>query len=161
MSGSVKHIFIASARGASMQSLRKVKAVADSGLVGDRYSNAEIRRSLDYQLTLIEMENIESFCRETGLELLPSDPRRNLVTSGVRLNELNGQQFSIGSVQLQALDLCEPCSTFVEYTHEKVLRYFVGRGGLRCRIIKGGIIRVGDEIKNTNAAKKHTLSKTV
>jgi MOSC domain-containing protein YiiM len=126
--------------------LRDVEALADIGLRGDRYAEEANRKSPDYQLTLIELENIEAFARVSGLPLAPHEPRRNLVTLGVRLNELRGKRFKIGEAELEGIELCEPCGTFAKRTHPQVVRFFVHRGGLRCRIVKGGHIRIGDAI---------------
>lgn len=144
--GTVKHIFIAAERGAPMVALSEVEAVGDSGLKGDRYAQAQNRKSADYQLTLIELENIDAFAKASGVPLAPHDPRRNLVTFGVRLNELCGKRFSIGGVEIEGLELCEPCGTFAKRTHPDVVRFFVHKGGLRCRIISGGMMRVGDKV---------------
>jgi MOSC domain-containing protein YiiM len=149
--GTVKHIFIAAERGAPMVALAEVEAVSDSGLKGDRYAQAQNRKSADYQLTLIELENIDAFAKGSGLHLAPHDPRRNLVTLGVRLNELCGKRFFVGGVELEGLELCEPCGTFAKRTHSEVVRFFVHKGGLRCRIVRGGTIRVGDEVAETAA----------
>ena len=129
-----------------MMPLKDVEALADMGLCGDRYAEEANRKSPKYQLTLIEIENIEAFARASGLPLAPHEPRRNLVTIGVRLNELCGKRFSIGGAELEGLELCEPCGTFAKRTHPQVVRFFVHRGGLRCRILKGGHIRVGDAV---------------
>ena len=149
--GTVKHIFVAAECGSPMLSLAEVEAVTDVGLQGDRYLQAQNRKSADFQLTLIEGENIEAFAQASGLPLAPHEPRRNLVTTGVRLNELCGRRFSVGSVELEGLELCEPCGTFARRTHPQVVRYFVHKGGLRCRIIRGGIIRVGDAVAEAAA----------
>lgn len=144
--GSIKHIFIAPDRGGLMLGLAEVEAIADCGLRGDRYAEAGNRSSPDCQLTLIELENIEAFAEASGLPLAPHEPRRNLVTQGVRLNDFCGQRFHVGAVELEGLELCEPCALFAERTTPQVVRYFVHRGGLRCRIVKGGVLRVGDEV---------------
>ena len=149
--GTVRHIFVAAECGSPMLSLEEVEAVTDIGLRGDRYAQAQNRKSADYQLTLIELENIEAFVQASGLPLAPHEPRRNLVTVGVRLNELCGEHFLVGSVELEGLELCEPCGTFAKRTHPQVVRHFVHKGGLRCRIIRGGVIRVGDAIAQTAA----------
>ena len=144
--GTVKHIFTAPDRGAPMVPQAEVEAVGDSGLKGDRYAQSRNRKSPDYQLTLIELENIDAFASASGLPLAPHEPRRNLVTLGVRLNELCGKRFSVGGVELEGLELCEPCALFAKRTHPEVVRFFVHKGGLRCRIVSGGMIRVGDEV---------------
>jgi len=144
--GTVAHIFVAPGRGAPMLAFSWVEAVADSGLVGDRYADASIRRGPDHQLTLIELENIRAFEAETGLVLSPDAPRRNIVTSGISLNEFVGRRFRVGPVIAEGLELCEPCRLFKKRTHPEVLRFFVKKGGLRARIAAGGVISIGDSV---------------
>lgn len=144
---SIVQIFVAAKRGAPMRALREVEAFADRGLDGDRYASAKNRKTPDYQLTLIELENIEAFTHATGLSLSTDAPRRNIVTSGIRLNDLCGKHFNIGEVELEGLELCEPCALFAKRTHREVIKLFLRKGGLRARIIKGGVIRVGENIE--------------
>jgi len=129
-----------------MSAEQSVEALVDGGLAGDRYSEAKNRRSPDYQVTFIELEHIEAFTQATGLPLAPEMPRRNIITRGVRLNGLCGKRFSVGRARFEGLALCEPCSLFAQRTHRDVLKFFVGKGGLRARIVSGGVIRVGDSI---------------
>lgn len=144
--GRVTHLYIAPERGAVFVPVSQVEALTDVGLRGDRYSVASNRRSADYQVTLIEHEHIDAFARRTGFPLDPGAPRRNIVTAGVRLNDLVGETFTVGDAQLVGLELCEPCTLFRDRTHVDVLTFFVRKGGLRARIQSGGIIRVGDPI---------------
>ncbi len=134
-----------------MHEITEAEAVADCGLLGDRYAHPGNRKSPDYQLTLIEAENIAAFAQASGLPMAPHDPRRNVVTVGVRLNDLCGKQFRLGDAELEGLELCEPCATFARQTHPEVVRFFVHRGGLRCRILQGGRFRVGDEVRVAGA----------
>jgi MOSC domain-containing protein YiiM len=129
-----------------MSSLTAVEALPGVGLAGDRYAEAKNRRGPDYEVTLIESENIEAFAKATGRELTPEMPRRNIVTAGVRLNPLLGQQFLIGRAVFEGLELCEPCSLFAKRTYSEVLDFFRGKGGLRARIVSGGLVRIGDPI---------------
>jgi len=143
----VVQIFVAAKRGAPMSAQQSVEALTDGGLTGDRYSEAKNRRSPDYQVTFIELENIEAFTQATGLPLTPDMPRRNIVTRGIRLNGLCGKRFSVGTARFEGLELCEPCSLFAKRTHRQVIQFFTGKGGLRARIVSGGEIRVGDAIE--------------
>jgi MOSC domain-containing protein YiiM len=81
-----------------MSALTSVEALPGMGLAGDRYVEPKNRRSPDYEVTLIELENIKGFAQATGLELAPEMPRRNIVTAGVPLNGLlvSGGILSVG-----------------------------------------------------------------
>jgi len=117
------------------------------GIVGDRYFKATNRKGPDYQLSLIELENIDAFNAEFGAQLTPDAPRRNIVTSGVRLNDLCGRQFQVGPLLLEGLELCEPCRLFKVRTDPRTLKFFEGKGGLRTRVLTGGVLEVGALIK--------------
>jgi MOSC domain-containing protein YiiM len=140
----IEHIFVASGKGEPVRPVDSVEALSEQGLRGDRYAHAGNRVAPDYQVTLIEIENIEAFTRATGLALAPGMPRRNIVTRGIRLNELRGKRFRVGGATFEGLELCEPCAVFAEVTHREALKFFVRKGGLRARIIAGGEVRVGD-----------------
>lgn len=101
----------------------------------------------EYQITLIEAEAIEAFSREYGIEFKPAAARRNLVTRGIPLNELVGNEIVVGEVTLRGIRLCEPCSHLAQVSHQSVLPGLVHRGGLRAQILTEGIIRVGDPIR--------------
>ena len=127
-----------------MEPRQSVAALTDGGLDGDRYADPANRRGPDYQVTLIESENIAAFSAMVDVPFTPDMPRRNIVTRGVRLNELCGRRFKVGGATFEGLELCEPCSLFAKRTHRNVLKYFPRRGGLRARIVMGGEIRIGD-----------------
>lgn len=142
----IRHIFLAPLKGAPSRPVPHVEALAGAGLEGDRYAEPRNRKDPTHEVTLIEAESIEAFTRETGLAMAPHAPRRNLVTEGVRLNDLVGRRFRVGEAVLEGLELCEPCGKFARATHREALKFFVGRGGLRARIVTGGVIRVGDRV---------------
>jgi len=144
--GTLLHIFVSPEKGGVMIPVNDIEVLPDCGLKGDRYAKSKNRKRKADQLTLIENENIISFTRETGLPLKPHEPCRNLVTTGINLNGLCGKRFRIGNIELEGLELCEPCSKFAKNTYPEALRFFVRRGGLNARIIQGGIISLGDEI---------------
>ena len=123
----IAHVFVAEKRGSPMRAVASVEALAEVGLRGDRYVEASARPSPDYQVTLIELENIAAFVRTTGLDLTAEMPRRNLVTVGIGLNALVGKRFSVGDAVLEGLALCEPCRLFAKRTHAAVLEFFAGK----------------------------------
>lgn len=81
------------------------------------------------------------------MALEPADTRRNLVTRGVRLNELVGRRFRVGEVTLKGVRLCETCGHLEQLAGTKLRPFLAGRAGLRAGIVIGGVIRVGDAIQ--------------
>jgi MOSC domain-containing protein YiiM len=141
--GRIEHIFIAQAKGAPIEAVQSAEASAERGLRGDRYASDRNRKDAGQQITLIEVEWIERFVAATGLAMAPREPRRNLVTRGIDLNALLGKRFTVGECELEGVELCEPCAKWARNTHQEVVRFFVHRGGLNARILKGGAIAVG------------------
>ena len=149
--GRVEHILVAPLKNAPIRALEVVEALQEEGLEGDR--NARPGRSPGAQLTLIEAEHLEGFSAATGFSMEPGMPRRNLVTRGVRLNDLVGKRFRVGEALCEGIELCEPCRKWQARTHVEVLRYFKGKGGLRARIVEGGVVRTGDAIRPLEASR--------
>jgi MOSC domain-containing protein YiiM len=150
--GCVVEILIAGASGLDMAPTNEVRAVPGKGLQGDRYFRgigtfSPTPQKPDFELTLIELENVQAFAAQTGLQFTPSQARRNIVTSGVRLNDLVDRDFYIGEVRIRGLRLCEPCNHLAKQSLPEVLRGLLHKGGLRAQILSEGLIRVGDVIR--------------
>jgi len=154
MTGTVVAIFTAAAAEAPIQSVPTAQLQAGRGIVGDRYFTSdgtfseklEGKGNSDWEVTLIETEEIDNFNEQSGCKFGYGDFRRNIATRGIRLNSFVGTQFSIGGVKLEGIRLCEPCAHLAGLTDERVLPSLVGRGGLRARILNSGTISVGDGI---------------
>ncbi len=130
----------------AIRSVNNVKAIAGKGLVNEyHFKNNNDKRC---QITLIEIENINYYNHKYGVSIPSIDFRRNIITEGIRLNELVGSEFSIGKVKVKAHDLCRPCKYLQESLKQKnIIREFLQKGGLRCEILTDGEIFVDDKIK--------------
>jgi MOSC domain-containing protein YiiM len=149
--GRLLAICIAPAAGAPMQNVNSIELIAGQGLNGDRYAikaGAFQKGRIEpaQEVTLIEQEALEAALRDYKLELTHAESRRNLLTSGVPLNHLVGRVFHVGDTVLEGLELCEPCKYLQRLTGKEVVRALQHRGGLRARIIGGGMIQLGDDI---------------
>ena len=150
--GSVTEILIAAAPGCAMIATPTVRAVPGKGLEGDRYflglgTFSPQPQKSDFELTLIEQENVQDFSANSGLAFTAADARRNIVTQGVRLNELVGQEFYLGEVRIRGIRLCEPCSHLAKTGFPDVLRGLLHKGGLRAQILSAGQICVQDIVR--------------
>jgi MOSC domain-containing protein YiiM len=148
--GRVVAIHIAAAGSAPVQSLAKVRAVANRGLEGDRYfTNSGTYSSqpgTGRDVTLIEIEAIEALKRDYQIDLDPALARRNIVTRDVALNHLVDREFQLGEAVLRGTRLCEPCAHLERLTCKGIMRGLVHRGGLRADVVKAGTIRIGDAV---------------
>ena len=123
-----------------------VEAVAGKGLKSDRfYKNDNNKKS---QITIIEKENIDDLNKLTNSYIPYQNFRRNIITEGVKLNNLLNKEIMIGNVKLKAHDLCQPCKYLQDILKkENLVKYLLNKGGLRCEILTSGKISVGDVIK--------------
>ena len=144
MPGSVEQINIAAVESELPRPVEAVEVTAE-GVVGDRYAQSR-------DLTLIEAEALEGLRGDTGIELSAAECRRQVLTRGIRLNDLVGERFTVGGVECVGQELCEPCNHLQGLTYTGVLRGLVHRGGLRADIVSGGRIAVGDEIARVSSA---------
>ena len=156
-SGSVEAVYISAQAEALPSAVDAVGAVAGKGLEGDRYFDddgtfSDDPRSSGRDITLIEAEAIEGLARDTGIELAAAETRRNVVTRGVALNDLVGRRFTVGEAECVGRRLCDPCSHLEKLTRPGVLKGLVERGGLRADVVRGGVIRPGDAVRELGAA---------
>lgn len=146
----VERIFISPARGAAQVERERIALRRGMGVVGDR--NFGISKHPGQNLTLVEAEEIECFCAEQARAADLSLTRRNLVTRGVRLNDLVNAEFRIGNVTLRGVELCEPCVVLGSALADKslatraVVKRWVGRGGLRVDVLSDGEIVRGAQV---------------
>ena len=126
-----------------------IEVETNKGVVGDRhYKNFNDPYC---QLTLIESENIDYYNTKYGLNISYVDFRRNIITKGIKLNNLVGKKLLIGNVKVEGIDLCRPCKHLSEILNQNnIIKEFLRRGGLRCQILSSSKININDEIKILN-----------
>jgi MOSC domain-containing protein YiiM len=117
-----------------------VECVAGRGLRGDRFFDHQ--ENYKGQVTFFALETYLAICHDLGVnDKPPSAFRRNVITVGVDLNELIGQEFRIQGVHFRGTEECRPCywmeQAFAPGAHE----FLKGRGGLRAEILSDGILR--------------------
>ena len=145
--GTVEQIAIAPKAGALPAPVAGVRAEAGHGLEGEYHWSAT--PDPGQSITLIAAEALEGLRDDTGIELSHEASRRNVLTRGVDLNALVGRRFTVGAVECEGVELCEPCNRLAKLTERGVLRGLVHRGGLRADILTGGEIAVGDAVRAT------------
>ena len=123
--------------------LESVSLKAGKGIQGDRFEYSQ------YPVTFISEEVMQEVC--SNLEL-PYDPglfRRNIAISGINLTQLIGKRFSIGrdysqeSTLFEGIEHCAPCTWMNAVMKKGAYRLMQGRGGLRARVIEGGVLKTG------------------
>ena len=142
MSGILESISLSPRHGVPQHAANQATLTAGRGLEGDRYAGDGI-------VSLIEAEAVQRFNDATGLNIVPAQTGRNMVTRGVTLNPLLGKQFQIGDVLVEGVELCEPCATLgarlstETVSARDIVRAFLNSGGLRVRVLSSGTLVPG------------------
>ena len=142
----VYKIGISNKNNQKIKEVNSIDVLANQGVLGDRHFK-EFNDPYN-QLSLIESENTDYYNNKYGLNIPYLDFRRNIVTKGIKLNNLVGKKLQIGKVKLEGIDLCRPCKHLSEdLNQDNIIKEFLRGGGLRCQILSSSTIEVGDKIK--------------
>ena len=148
----IERIFTRPSLGGPQIERQTVCVVAGSGIEGDRYFDRHDEPGQN--ITFIEAEAIESFLEAQGLPSDLSISGRNVVTRGVRLNDLVGQEFTVGGLLFLGVELCEPCLGLGEKLATstlpvaKVVKGLVHKAGLRADALSSGALTLGDPFRS-------------
>ena len=137
-------IAVRPARRADMILLEQCEVTCEEGLAGDHLSRPSSR-----QLTILSEENWLEACRELGTELPWQTRRANLLIRGYRFgwNDV-GRHLKIGTLVLKITRETTPCRRMDEQQQGLMSALSTNwRGGVCCRVIHGGVIRLGDSIE--------------
>jgi MOSC domain-containing protein YiiM len=121
----------------------QIECVAGHGIRGDRFYN--YRDNYKGQITFFSLEVFEKLAQHFGMTNKSAGAaRRNVVVSGVELNDLIGEEFSIQGVRLRGTAHCKPCYWLDQAIAPGAEEFLQGNGGLRAQILSDGVIAVGD-----------------
>jgi MOSC domain-containing protein YiiM len=121
----------------------QIECVAGRGIRGDRFY--DYRDNYKGEITFFSFEVFERLAQHFGLtEKSPGAVRRNVVVSGVELNDLIGEEFSIQGVRLRGTAHCKPCYWLDQAIAPGAEKFLEGNGGLRAQILSDGVIAIGD-----------------
>lgn len=146
--GRVEWLGIRPERREPVQIVESIELSEKKGILGDHYSGQSGNR----HVTLIQAEHLPVIAAFSGLsELDPALLRRNIVVSGMNLLALKDQTIQIGeagphSVVLEITGQCHPCSKMETALGPGGYNALRGHGGMTAKVVKEGVIRVGDEV---------------
>jgi MOSC domain-containing protein YiiM len=125
-----------------MVEVRQVDCVAGSGLVGDRFFN--FKPNYKGQVTFFALEVYERLCEQFNESSKPvSAFRRNIITSGIDLNSLIGEEFEIQGVRFRGCEESKPCHWMEQAFAPGAEAALAGNGGLRAKVLSNGSLTVG------------------
>ena len=148
--GTIVWIGLRPQRRHAMHVVQTAKLIVGNGLEGDRFSS---KTQSKRQVTLIQAEHLAAIASYLGRESIdPTLLRRNLVTKGINLLALKNKKFNIGKALLEFSGECHPCSRMEENLGTGGYNAMRGHGGITARVLEGGEITVGDEIRKFSIA---------
>ena len=123
------------------------EAYRDGGVVGGSRGGesrvrgcAHARPGGKRQVLFMDIETLRD------MDLSPGIIRENITTEGIDVNALRaGQRLRVGEAELEVSVVCEPCE-LMEEIRPGLMTALVGRRGMMCRVVKGGMVRQGDEV---------------
>ena len=141
--GRVEWIGIRPERRGPVSAVQSVEVSVTKGLIGDHYSGQSGNR----HVTLIQAEHLPVVAALTGRDTLnPALVRRNVVVAGLNLLALKDQLIQIGDTILQITGQCHPCSKMEIALGPGGYNAMRGHGGMTAKVVRGGVIRVGDTV---------------
>jgi len=152
--GVVRYLHITPRAFLPMRAMPELRLIAGRGIEGDRYMIGREEGFYSHkpeegrQITLFEFETLVALKRDHNIDLGPEEHRRNVTVAGVPLTHLVGRQFWLGATLLESTRLSIPCRHIEEITGKAICDPLINRSGLNCKILKGGIVRVGDAVRN-------------
>lgn len=135
-----------------MELLTNASVSPAAGVEGD-YKGAKYPRR---QITILAIEDWKRAISDVGstLDNLPWHLRRaNILTEGWDPAKTVGSLVTIGDIQLEVTGLTTPCSRMEEIASGLLKALWKdGRGGIACRVTKGGVVSLGDCIATSKVA---------
>jgi len=128
----------------------EIECVAGHGIRGDRYF--DFKDNYKGQITFFSLEVFDELCRAMQIQACsPSLARRNVITRGVDLNELIGQEFEVQGVRFLGMEECRPCYWMDSAFAPGAQEFLKGRGGLRAKILTNGELHSNTRILEASA----------
>ena len=130
-------------KGTSKQDIREAYIEENYGVENDAHADSETHR----QVSLIAIESINKM-KELGFDVKPGDYAENLTTEGINVCGLPvGTRVQVGDeVVLEISQIGKECHTRCAI-YKKMGQCIMPEEGVFARVIRGGTVRTGDEIR--------------
>ena len=143
--GRLEWIGMARAAGGDIEVVAEALVEVGTGIHGEHHAR---KGGGDRQVTLLQAEHLPVVAALTGHATVgPELLRRNLLVSGINLNSLERARFRVGEVLLEGTGDCAPCSQMEKNLGPGGYQATRGHSGICARVLEGGTIRVGDEVR--------------
>lgn len=142
LKGKVVSVNISDTKGVVKVPIEKGEFIEEFGLKGDAHAGKWHR-----QVSLLGVESIDKMKREGLYDLQLGDFAENITTSGILLYELPvGTILKVGECELEVTQIGKQCHEGCAIK-KKVGDCVMPREGIFARVLKGGVIKAGDDIE--------------
>ena len=139
--GKVIAVCTSPAKGTQKTNVKEAEFIEDYGIAGDAHAGKWHR-----QVSLLSYDKIEEF-RARGAEVEDGAFGENLVVEGIVFRSLPvGTRLCCGEVILELTQIGKECHHGCQI-YQKMGDCIMPREGVFARVIRGGKIRIGDEMK--------------
>lgn len=141
--GTIVAVSISEKKGTRKRNVESVMLKEDFGIVGDAHANRGAKR----QVSLLAEESIAKM-KNKGLKVKPGDFAENITTEGIDLSKLGiGSMIKAGETAvLEISQIGKVCHTRCDIYYQAG-DCVMPKEGVFTKVIKGGLIKPGDEIK--------------
>lgn len=130
-------INISEFRGMEKKGVKEVNVIAGWGLENDAHGG-----NWDRQVSIFPLEALEKVPKDKEEEVRGGGHTENFTISGIPLSELSvGALLKIGEAEIRILHIGK------EERKENGRAYIISREGRFGRVVKGGKVRLGDEVQ--------------
>ncbi|TAN60166.1 MOSC domain-containing protein [bacterium] len=142
VTGVIKAISVSGKKGVRKNNVDSAELKDDFGIIGDAHAGTKNR-----QVSLLAIESIQKM-QAKGLKVGPGDFAENITTQGVDLLGLKlGDKLKIGTtVLLEVTQIGKECHTRCNIYYQAG-DCVMPKEGIFVKVLKGGHIKVGDEIE--------------
>lgn len=139
--GKVTALCISRERGTRKYRIAEAELIEEFGIKGDAHAGTWHR-----QVSLLSFETIEAF-KERGAQVEDGDFGENVVVKGIALTTLPvGTRLSCNEICLEITQIGKECHTHCQI-YQRMGECIMPSNGVFARVIHGGMMREGDEIK--------------
>ena len=139
--GKIMAVCISEKRGTQKKNIDKVRLIENFGLEGDAHGGNWHR-----QVSLLSYEKVRAF-EEKGISVEDGAFGENLLVEGFDFKTLPvGTRFRCGEALLEMTQIGKECHSHCEI-YQAVGDCIMPREGVFARVLHGGVIQIGDELK--------------
>lgn len=139
--GLIRAVCISEMRGTQKKNIDEANFITDYGIENDAHAGNWHR-----QVSLLSFEKIDAF-NARGAQVEDGAFGENLVVEGFDLRELPvGTRLQCNSALLEITQIGKECHNHCQI-YEKMGECIMPKEGVFARVIQGGIIKIGDEMR--------------